>query len=194
MFEIWDILRPLVKLCLYPAMFVAAGGLIFELVFARAACRRHEGLSSKADYRRRLGRAGACRGAGDGRGRQPRWRPCLGHGYRAAGAGDEIAARPVQHRRRHRFRDDYGDAPGQGAGRAGGAGRGGGDGAAVADGGRPCHPAWRRHRRASGHPSWRDRLLARRAAAASPDVRSRRPKRARSRLPPSPTGSAGWRR
>ena len=35
MFEIWDILRPLVKLCLYPAMFVAAGGLlIFELVFA----------------------------------------------------------------------------------------------------------------------------------------------------------------
>ena len=74
MFEIWDILRPLVKLCLYPAMFVAAGGLIFELVFAPQLCRRHEDLSSKADYRRRLGRAGACRGAGDGRGRQPRWR------------------------------------------------------------------------------------------------------------------------
>ena len=34
MFEIWDILRPLVKFCLYPAMFIAAGGLIFELVFA----------------------------------------------------------------------------------------------------------------------------------------------------------------
>ena len=34
MFEIWDILRPLAKFCLYPAMFLAAGGLIFELVFA----------------------------------------------------------------------------------------------------------------------------------------------------------------
>lgn len=34
MFEIWDILRPLVKFGLYPAMFIAAGGLMFELVFA----------------------------------------------------------------------------------------------------------------------------------------------------------------
>ena len=34
MFEIWDILRPLVKFALYPAMFIAAGGLMFELVFA----------------------------------------------------------------------------------------------------------------------------------------------------------------
>jgi len=34
MFEIWDILRPLVKFCLYPAMFIAPGGLMFELVFA----------------------------------------------------------------------------------------------------------------------------------------------------------------
>ena len=33
MIEIWDILRPLAKFCLYPAMFIAAGGLIFELVF-----------------------------------------------------------------------------------------------------------------------------------------------------------------
>ena len=33
MLEIWDILRPLAKFCLYPAMFIAAGGLIFELVF-----------------------------------------------------------------------------------------------------------------------------------------------------------------
>ena len=35
MFEIWDILRPLTKFCLYLAMFIAAGGLIFEVLFRR---------------------------------------------------------------------------------------------------------------------------------------------------------------
>lgn len=44
MFEIWDILRPLAKFCLYLAMFTAAGGLIFELLFRHLvadATRRH---------------------------------------------------------------------------------------------------------------------------------------------------------
>ncbi|MEK9855144.1 MAG: CopD family protein [Rhodobiaceae bacterium] len=35
MFEIWDILRPLTKFCLYLAMFMAAGGVIFEVLFRR---------------------------------------------------------------------------------------------------------------------------------------------------------------
>ena len=35
MMEIWDILRPLTKFCLYLAMFIAAGGLIFEILFRR---------------------------------------------------------------------------------------------------------------------------------------------------------------
>jgi len=35
MFEIWDVLRPLTKFGLYLAMFLAAGGLIFELLFRR---------------------------------------------------------------------------------------------------------------------------------------------------------------
>jgi putative copper resistance protein D len=35
MMEIWDILQPLIKLCLYLAMFGAAGGLIFEVLFRR---------------------------------------------------------------------------------------------------------------------------------------------------------------
>ena len=33
MFEIWDLLQPLTKFCLYLAMFLAAGGLIFEVLF-----------------------------------------------------------------------------------------------------------------------------------------------------------------
>ena len=35
MFEIWDILRPLTKFALYLAMFLAAGGLVFEVLFRR---------------------------------------------------------------------------------------------------------------------------------------------------------------
>jgi len=35
MFEIWDFLQPASKFCLYLAMFVAAGGLIFEVLFGR---------------------------------------------------------------------------------------------------------------------------------------------------------------
>jgi len=35
MFEIWDILRPLTKFCLYLAMCMAAGGVIFEVLFRR---------------------------------------------------------------------------------------------------------------------------------------------------------------
>ena len=35
MFEIWDFLQPASKFCLYLAMFVAAGGLIFEVLFRR---------------------------------------------------------------------------------------------------------------------------------------------------------------
>ena len=44
MFEIWDILRPLTKFCLYLAMFTAAGGLIFEILFRHhvpATTQRH---------------------------------------------------------------------------------------------------------------------------------------------------------
>ena len=35
MIEIWDVLRPLSKFGLYLAMFLAAGGLIFEVLFRR---------------------------------------------------------------------------------------------------------------------------------------------------------------
>ena len=44
MFEIWNILQPLATFCLYLAMFIAAGGLIFEILFRRQvpdATRRH---------------------------------------------------------------------------------------------------------------------------------------------------------
>ncbi len=44
MFEIWDLLRPLTKFGLYLAMFLAAGGLIFEVLFRRRVpetTRRH---------------------------------------------------------------------------------------------------------------------------------------------------------
>jgi putative copper resistance protein D len=44
MFELWNILQPLATFCLYLAMFIAAGGLIFEILFRRQvpeATRRH---------------------------------------------------------------------------------------------------------------------------------------------------------
>ena len=44
MFEIWDVLQPLTKFCLYLAMFMAAGGLIFEVLFRHRvgeATQRH---------------------------------------------------------------------------------------------------------------------------------------------------------
>ena len=44
MFEIWNILQPLATFCLYLAMFNAAGGLIFEILFRRQvpdATQRH---------------------------------------------------------------------------------------------------------------------------------------------------------
>jgi putative copper resistance protein D len=44
MFELWNILQPLATFCLYLAMFIATGGLIFEILFRRQvpeATRRH---------------------------------------------------------------------------------------------------------------------------------------------------------